>query len=200
MQSQQKQRVLRLAERKGVLRPRDLDEYGIPRVYLSRLCKQGLLNRRARGIYGLADTDLGQHETLLQACKRVPRGVICLLSALSFHSIGTQNPHEVWLAVEPKARKPRVGDLPLKIVRFSGDAFVKGVDRVIIDGVDVRVYGVAKTVADCFKYRNKIGLDVAMEALRESRRMRLCTMDDLWCFAKICRVARVMQPYLESVA
>jgi len=145
------------------------------------------------------DSDVSEHLSLAEASKKIPHGVICLLSALRFYGLTTQAPFEVWVAVDVKARKPRSDGLPLRIVRFSGAALRSGVEDQLIQGVKVRVYSPAKTVADCFKYRNKTGLDVALEALRECWRERRCTMDDLWRYAKICRVSNVMRPYLESL-
>jgi predicted transcriptional regulator of viral defense system len=130
----------------------------------------------------------------------VPHGIICLLSALRFHEVGTQNPHEVSMAIDPKARRPRVGYPPLRIVRFSGDALSRGVKQHRIEAVAVKIYCPAKTVADCFKYRNKIGLDVALEALRDCLQSRKCTREQLWEHAKVCRVTEVMRPYLEAVS
>jgi predicted transcriptional regulator of viral defense system len=183
-----------------MIRPRDLDAHGIPREYLRRLCAMGVLERQSRGIYALRDAELTQHHSLMHACKRVPKGVVCLLSALRFHNLTTQAPFEIWMAIDRKARLPKTEGVPLHLVRFSGEALTEGIERHRIEGVDVSVYCPAKTVADCFKYRNKIGLDVALEALRECRRERRCTMDDLWRFAKICRVANVMRPYMEALS
>lgn len=194
----QTERILEIARRVGVLRPRDLDVYGIPRVHLRRLLDRGLLQRVGRGLYVLPEADATEHHTLAEACKRVPRGVVCLLSALRFHGLTTQAPHEVWLAIEGKAWQPRVDHPPLRFARFSGRAFEAGIEEHCIEGVDVRVYDPAKSVADCFKYRNKIGLDVALEALRECRRLRKCTNDQIWHYAQICRVANVIKPYLEA--
>jgi predicted transcriptional regulator of viral defense system len=137
---------------------------------------------------------------LVTAATRIPHGVVCLLSALRFHDLTTQNPSEVWLAIDRKARAPVQHELPLRIVRFSGRARIEGIEKHRIDGVPVRVYSPAKTVADCFKYRRKIGTDVAMEALRDCWRSGRCTMDDLWRYASVCRVTNVMRPYLEAVA
>lgn len=183
-----------------MIRPRDLDAFGIPREYLRRLCDKGVLERQTRGIYTLRDAELTQHHSLMQACKRLPKGVVCLLSALRFHGLTTQAPFEIWMAIDRKARLPKVEGVPLHLVRFSGDALTEGIERHMIQGVEVNVYCPAKTIADCFKYRNKIGLDVALEALRECRRERRCTMDDLWRFAKVCRVANVIRPYIEALS
>ena len=194
------QRILQIVEQAGVLRPRDLDAHGIPRIYLGRLCERGLLQRVGRGLYVLPDADVSEHHTLAEACKRVPHGVVCLLSALRFHNLTTQSPFEVWLAIGSKAWRPQVDYPRLRFVRFSARALEAGVEEHSIEGVLVRVYSPAKTVADCFKYRNKIGLDVALEALRDCRRQRKCTNDELWHYAKICRMANVMRPYMEALA
>lgn len=194
------QQVLDLLGRVGVLRPRDLPRYGIPHTYVSRLHRRGLLDRPERGLYTLPDADTTEHHTLAEAAKRVPNSVVCLLSALRFHNLTTQAPFEVWLAIDTKARRPRTTALPLRIIRASGQALSAGVEEHEVEGVPVRVYSPAKTVADCFKYRNTIGLDVALEALRDTWRQRRSTMDDLWRYARICRVANVMRPYLESLA
>jgi predicted transcriptional regulator of viral defense system len=194
-----KDRVLELARQAGVLRARDLDAEGIPREYLRRLLAEGLLDRRGWGIYVAAELKPTPNHTLAEASKRVPQGVVCLLSALQFHELTTRAPFEVWLAIGEKARLPKVKYPPLRIVRFSGPALADEVEEHRIEGVAVKVYSPAKTVADCFKYRNKIGLDVALEALRDCWKKRRATMDELWQAAKTCRVANVMRPYLESV-
>ncbi len=194
------QRVLEMTRQAGVLRPRDLDAQGIPRIYLSRLCERGYLSRVGRGLYTIANADISEHHTLAEACKRVPHGVVCLLSALSFHGLTTQAPSRVWLAIDSKARQPKVDYPPMRFVRFSGRTLEAGADEHVVEGVVVRVYNPAKTVADCFKYRNKIGLDVALEALRDCLSQRKCTNDDLWRYAVICRVANVMRPYMEAMA
>jgi predicted transcriptional regulator of viral defense system len=191
--------VLELARELGLLRPRDLEAYGIHREYLRRLEQRGLLIRAGRGLYTLAEADISEHQSLAEASKRVPHGVICLLSALRFHNLTTQAPFEVWLAIHHKARAPRQNRLLLHIIYMSGQAFQSGIEIHQIEGVQFPVYNPAKTVADCFKYRNKIGLDVALEALRECWKERRSTMDELWHYAKICRVSNVMRPYLESL-
>ncbi len=197
--SSKKQLVTRFATKQGVIRPRDLDRLGVARTYLNRLQEDGVLHRVARATYRLTDYPVTEHATLVEAAKRVPHGVACLLSALQFHEIGTQMSRDVWLAIDRKAWKPRVYEIPIRFVRFSGAALTQGVETHRIEGVPVRVYSPAKTVADCFKYRFKIGLDVALEALEECRRSRKCSNDELWRFAKICRVQRVMRPYMEAI-
>ena len=155
--------------------------------------------RVARGVYVRPDAPPSTHRSLVEVAIAVPHGVVCLLSALRFHGIGTQSPHEVWVAIDMKAWKPRT-ELPVHIVRFSGGALTFGVNEQDVEGVKVRLTSAAKTVADCFKYRHKIGVDVAIEALRDVLRRRLATVDEIMAAAKICRVANVMRPYLEALA
>jgi len=194
-----KERVLALVKKAGVLRPRDLDVHSIPREYLIRLHKEGLLERPGRGLYILANSRPTQHHSLAEAAKRVPRGVVCLLSALRFHGLTTQAPFEVWLAISMKARLPRIAYPPIRFVRFYGAALEERIHIHEIEHVRVQIYDPAKTVADCFKYRNKIGLDVALEALRDCRKQRKATVDELWQAARICRVSNIMRPYLEAI-
>lgn len=193
-------RALALAQSKGILRVKDLREAGIHPEYLRRLCAKGVLVRVGRDLYVPAEAELSPHTGLAQAAKRVPQGVVCLLSALRFHEMGTANPFEVWIALGRDARRPRVEYPPLRIMRFSGKALTEGVERHRIGSVRVQVYSPAKTVADCFKYRHKIGLDVALEALRDGLRTKKCTQEQLWRYAKVCRVTAVMRPYLEAVS
>jgi len=145
----------------------------------------------------LPDTEIDEHHSLAEIAKRVPHGVICLLSALRFHEMTTQAPFEVWVAIDPKAHLPRDYGVPVRVVRFSGQVLREGITTHTIEGVDVPIYSPAKTVADCFRYRNKVGLDVAIEALRDCRRQQKCDYDELWHYAIVCRVAQVMKPYLE---
>jgi len=182
----------------GLVRARDLEAAGTARPAIRRMVATGQLQQVARGLYAPAGFEPTEHHSLAAAAALVPEGVVCLLSALQFHGVGTQTPFEVWLAIGTKARKPTVTDPPLRIVRFSDRALRDGVENRTIEGVQVRVTSAARTVADCFKYRNKIGLDVALEALREYRRTRQ-SMDDLARAARLVRVANVMRPYLEAV-
>ncbi len=191
--------VARMVRRSGVFRSRDLDRDGIPRQYLREAKERGLVRRVGRGLYVAEGSPVTERHTLAEAAKRVPHGVIFLLSALRFHGLTTQAPHEVWMAISHKARRPRADYPPLRIVHFSGKPLSYRVQQKKLEGVPVRVFGPAKTVADCFKFRNKIGLEVALEALRDCYRQRKATMDELFLAAKMCRVARVMQPYLESL-
>lgn len=191
--------IIELAQERGMIRPRDLKELNIPVMYLQRLYESGEMQRSGRGVYVLATSEATENFSLVEACKRVPNGVTCLLSALRFHNVGTQNPHEVWMAIAPKAYRPKIDYPPLRIVRFSGPAMSEGIEEHLLGDGLLRVYNVPKTVADCFRYRNKIGLDVALEALRFCWRERRATMDELWHYARIARVATVMKPYLETL-
>src|SRR5438876_7973092 len=157
--------VARMVRKAGVFRPRELDHMGIPREYLRQAKDRGLVRQVGRGLYVADGSRVTEHHTLVEAAKRVPHGVICLLSALRFHGLTTQAPHEVWLALPSRAWLPRVAYPKLRAFRFSGRALTEGIEEHDIAGTAVRVYGPAKTVADCFKFRNKAGLDVALEAL-----------------------------------
>lgn len=194
------QAALRLANKHPLLRARDLAAQGLPTVVLSRLVAAGKLERVARGVYSLPGRSISEHRSLAEAVIRVPRGVICLLSALRVHDIGTQAPFEVWLAIPHRMLTPRLDQPALRVIRMSGSSLTEGIEFISIDGVSVPVFNPAKTIADCFKYRNKIGLDVALEALREGWRQRKITMDELWHYATINRVANVMRPYMESLS
>ncbi|MEE9182806.1 MAG: type IV toxin-antitoxin system AbiEi family antitoxin domain-containing protein [candidate division NC10 bacterium] len=195
-----KDKVIDLMRGKGVLRTKDLDRHKIPRETLRRLVKRGQIARVGHGLYMLPDTQITEHHSLAEACKRIPHGVICLLSALRFHELTTQNPFEIWMAINQKAWRPRAVGPPVRAVHLSGAALKEGVEEHLIEGVTVKVYSPAKTVADCFKFRNKVGLDVALEALRDYRRKYRAELGELWRFARICRVAKVIRPYLEALS
>src|SRR5487761_1907883 len=193
------EKLIDLARSQGLIRPCDLAPLGIPRVSLTRAVRRGQLERGGRGIYRVPGREISAHGSLAEVARRVPKGVVCLLSALRFHGLTTQAPFEVWLAIGNKAIAPKLDYPPLHIVRFSGAAFTGGVEEHLVDAVTVRVTSIAKTVADCFKYRNKIGLDVALESLRDAWKDKRLTSENIWRYAKICRVANVMRPYLESL-
>lgn len=169
-------------------------------MVLSRLVLSGQLERVARGVYSLPGRRLSEHSSLAEVALRVPRGVVCLLSALRVHGIGTQAPFEVWLALPHHTPTPKLDQPAIRAVHMSGVALTKGIDHIQVEGIAVPVYNAAKTVADCFKFRNKIGIDVALEALHDGWTQRKLTMDALWHYATINRVANVMRPYLESVS
>lgn len=192
-------RLLRVARRRGALSAREAARLGIHSQELSRLVAEGRLERIARGQYRCPDQPVTEHHALAIAARAVPHAVVCLLSALSFHGIGTQLPGDVWVAIDRRARRPQLAYPRLRVVRFGGLALTAGVEEHRVEGTRVKVYGVAKTLADLFKYRNKVGLDVALEALREAWRERRFTMDELDHYARICRVQRVIGPYLEAL-
>jgi predicted transcriptional regulator of viral defense system len=195
--SSQAEKALAFAKKQGVLRPRDLEQNGIQRRYAHLLFRAGLLRRVGRGLYAHPDNPPTVNHSLALVGKRTPEAIICLLSALRFHELTTQLPAETWIAVHPKARPPQIPELPLRIVRFSGKALTEGFEEHVIEGVTVRITSAAKTVVDCFKYRNKIGRDVAVEALRDAINQRKTTVRELDRLAQICRVARIIRPYLE---
>src|SRR5271155_2962488 len=163
------------------------------------LVAAGQLERVGRGLYVPAKAKATEHHTLVEVAKRVPHGVVCLLSALRFHSLTTQSPHEVWLAIDVRARKPKTDWPPLQIVRFSGVAIRFGVEKHELEGVTVHVTSREKTVVDCFKYRNKIGLDIALEALRDYLRRKKATPSAILEAARVSRVENVLRPYLEAL-
>ena len=191
--------ILALARSKGVLRTRDVGAAGESRVALAQLVREGQLAQLGRGLYALPDRPLSEHGALAEVATRSTQGVICLISALRVLELTTQQSAEIWLAIPHKAHPPKLSYPPLRVVHMSGEAMTAGVETVDVDGVGVRVFCVAKTVADCFKFRNTIGLDVALEALHEAWRQRRVTMDELWRYAQICRVANVMRPYMEAL-
>jgi predicted transcriptional regulator of viral defense system len=192
-------RVLAMVRRRGIIRTSDLNARGLHRKALSRLEANGQIVRRTRGVYTTPNPDLGENETLIETAARVPHGVFCLLTALSFHLLTTQSPADVWLAIERGARVPRVPEISLRIIRLSGASFTAGIVTHRLYGVNVRVYDPAKTVADCFKFRNKTGLDVAIEAARDYLDSPGWSMDALERYAAVNRVTNVMQPYLEAL-
>ena len=192
--------IVKKIRKMGVVRSRELEEIGVSREYIRRLVERNILRRVERGLYSLPDQKLSVNHSLAEASKRVPQGIVCLLSALRFHKLTTQAPFEVWMALPAQAWQPRASGVSLRITRFSGLAYRSGIEDNVIDGVTVRVYNSAKTIADCFNFRNKIGLDVALEALKEGWQEHRVKMDDLWTYGKICRVANVMRPYLETLS
>ena len=192
--------ALRAIERLGLARPKELEARGISRSHLARLVAQGLVVRQARGIYTAAGHEPTATHTLAQVAKRRPDAIFCLITALRFHALTTQTASEVWIALSEKARQPQLDSPRLRVARFSGLALTEGIEVHRVEGVPIRVYSAAKTVADCFKYRHKIGIDVAVEALRDFSRKHRSSANELARYARICRVSRVMQPYLDSIA
>lgn len=192
-------KLLRLAAERQIVRTQDASDLGVPRNYLGRLVRKGLLKKVRRGLYTSPHYSGTEHVTVVEASYQLPKGVICLLSALRFHNFTSQSPHEVWMAIGQKSWAPRMSSPVIRLVRMSGQTLRFGIQEHKIAGTMIRVFSPAKTVADCFKFRNKIGIDVAIEALKESRHAKKATMDELWAAAKVCRVANVMRPYMESL-
>ena len=193
------ERTMQYVRQHGIVRPRDIEAIGIPREYLLRLHGQGKLNRTGRGIYTLPDAAVTERHTYAEVAKRVPDAVLCLLSALAFHEITTQSPASVWIALGKGARKPAIVSPSLRVVRLTEPSLSEGIEKQSVEGVTVRVYSAAKTVADCFKFRNKIGLDIAIEALKDCLRQRKATVNEIYRYAKICRVSNVIRPYMETL-
>ena len=192
--------ALQVIRRLGIVRPTELEAHGIRRGQLYRLVRKGMVERQARGIYAAREHPVTAEHTLAQVAKQVPGGVFCLLTALRFHELTTQAPAAVWIALPERARKPKLAHPRLRVTRFSGSALTEGIETHRVEGVEVRIYSAAKTVADCFKYRNKVGIDVAVAALRDFSRRHRGGATDLARYAGICRVSRVMQPYLDAIA
>jgi len=193
-------RALQIAKTKRPFRLSEAVAAGVHPEYVRRLTRQGQLIRIGRGLYALTTVEVTEHHTLAEVSKRVPKAIFCLLTALRFHGLGTQNPREVWLAVDRRAGIPQVEFTAVRIVRISGYALTTGIERHTVDGVRIRVTSPARTVVDCFKFRNKIGVDVAVEALREYRRLRKGTVDELWRQADRLRMTKVMRPYWDALS
>ena len=193
------QKIMHYIREHGMIRPRDIESIGLPREYLIRLHRQGKLNRSGRGIYTVPDANVTERHSYAEVAKRVPEAVICLLSALAFHEITTQSPPSVWIALRKGARKPALTSPSLRIVRLSGPSLTEGIENHHVEAIPVRVYSAAKTVADCFKFRNKIGLDIAIEALKDCLRQKKASVNDIYRYAKICRVSNVIRPYMEAL-
>ena len=183
----------------GIVRPRDIEAIGLPREYLLRLHRQGKIVRSGRGLYSLPDAAITEHHSYAEIARRVPGGVFCLLSALAFHEITTQSPTSLWIALPQGARRPAISTPSLRVVRLSGASLTEGIEEHRVEGVPIRVYSAAKTVADCFKFRNKIGLDVAIEALKDSLQQKKATVNEIHRYAKVCRVSNIIRPYMEAL-
>ena len=191
--------VHQLLMQKTLLRPNDAVSSGYSRMYLTQLAKRGELRKVGRGLYASPLRKESEESGLAEVAIKHPRAVVCLLSALAVHGLTTQTPHEVWVAVGSKDRPPKMDYPPLRIVRFGGETLTEGSEVKLIEEIPVQITNLPKTIADCFKFRNKIGLDIALEALKEAWREKRVSIDDLWRYARLCRVQNVMRPYLESL-
>jgi len=193
------QKAIALAKERGIVRSSEFVEAGIPRIIVSRMVANNDLQQLERGLYCLPGKEFSERESLIMIASKVPQAIFCLLTALQIHGLTTQLPRNVWIAMPVDSHVPKIKYPPIKMVKYSGMAYSEGVELQQEDGIKYRVYNVAKTIADCFKHRNKIGIDVAIEALKDAFDKNKVTMDELWHYAKICRVANVMRPYLEAV-
>jgi len=181
-------------------RARDLESTGLTRGKLQGLIRRGEAKRVARGIYRWADTEPGEHYTLAAAIKAIPNGVVCLLSALRLHEIGTQEPHQVWIAIDRKSRLPKATGLPIHVVRFSKKCMTYGIETMEVEGSPMKITGPARTVVDCFRYRNKIGMDIALEALKGSLHQKKTSRDEILHTAEACRVISIIKPYIQAIS
>ena len=195
----QRDRTLELLRHRGLMRLSDLKRHGIHAPTLSRLVEDGSIARRGRGLYELADADVSLAHSLAEIAVRVPRGVICLISALQYHEITLQAPRSIWVAIGENEHKPKVTHLPVRFMHFGDKALHTSIQTVTIDSVKVKIFTPGKTVVDCFRYRRIVGLDVALEALRLVLRTRRTTPDEIARLAKQLRIWTVLRPYLESV-
>jgi predicted transcriptional regulator of viral defense system len=194
------ERILQIARKKKLFRISEATRAGLHPEAIRRLTSRGQLTRVGRGLYALSSLEPTEHHTLAEVATRVPNGVVCLLTALRFHGMGTQNPRDVWLAVDRRAGVPRIDFTPTRIIRMSTAAISTGIEERTIDGVRVRITSPARTVVDCFKFRNRIGIDVAVEALKEYRRLRKGSVDSIWQQADRLRMSKVMRPYWDAIS
>lgn len=192
-------RIAGEVQKRKIVRPKDLSSLAGSRSHLSNLARSGRIERIGRGLYRDSSSSISDNETYVELAKRVPLGVLCLSSALRYHELTTENPSEIWLAIERGAWTPKVDFPPVRIAHFSEPAFGFGIEIHPFNGVQLRVYSPAKTVADCFKFRSKIGTETAIQALRATYREKKATMDELWKAAKVCRVSNIIRPYMESL-
>lgn len=199
MSSSHADKLLRLTQAQPAVSARELSAAGIPQRVTSRMASRGSLRRVGRGLYTGIDASPSVHQSVIEVTKQAPNAVVCLLSALEIHEVGVQAPFEVWIALPAGTHAPRGTGTAIRVTRLSGAAFSEGIQTVVLDGAPVRFYNLAKTITDCFKLRSKVGLDVALEALREAWKARKVTMDDLARYAKVNRMSNVMRPYLEAL-
>lgn len=193
------ERILQLVQKLGVLRPRDLVPYGIQAEYLRRLCDRGQLQKLGRGSYVAAGSRLTPELVLAIVARAVPNGVICLESALAVHGLAEFDMDEISVAIERRAAKPRVDFPDIRVARLGGAAFTEGVETHVLENVKVHIYSLEKTLADLFKFRNKIGPHIAVDALRSALTERDVNLRKLWHYARLCRVERVMKPYVDAL-
>ena len=197
--SDAKAQIMEIARHKGVVRPRDLRRLGLHQEFLSQLVESGQIVRTGRGLYMLAGFDVTERHTLVEAVQVQKNGIVCLLSALNYHGLGTQLPHEVWLSIPLGTWKSTNSDVPITTVVMRSPSYDAGIDVHEIEGVKVPIYNIPKTIADCFKFRSKVGFDVALEALREALNGKRCSSENIRKYAKLNRVDTIMRPYMEAL-
>ncbi len=195
-----KTQILKLAKKKGVIGANDLKVKGISRNYLYSMLREQKLQKVARGLYALPNAHITEYTALIEVAKRVPNAVVCLISALSYHDLTTQLPHEVWITIPRGAWRPKIDYPSLNLTYASMEVYSFGIQKLKLHGVDINIYNPAKTIADCFKFRNKVGLDVAIEALKRAWESKKVNMDELTKAAETCKVSKVIRPYLEAIA
>lgn len=195
----QKQKALKLLKKSGIARSSELTEKGVARVTVARLVAENKIEKIGHGLYCLPETAFTEKENLILISARYPKAVFCLLTALQIHELTTQLPRKVWIAMPKGSHAPQIDHPPIKMVQYSGSSYSEGIDIITTDKFKIRVYNPAKTIADCFKHRNKIGLDVAIEALKEAYQKNKFSIDEIWHYAKVCRVANIMRPYIEAM-
>lgn len=199
MSQTQIQRVLKLFRKTTTIRASDLKEKDIPRSVLARMISAGLLQKVSHGLYRQSHTQMSEKEEMVNIALRVPQAIFCLFTALQFHELTTQLPRQIWIALPQGSHKPKIDYPPLQMIQLTKKIYDVGIDTVIVDQVPIRIYNPAKTVVDCFKFRNKIGLDVALEALKDALHQKKATSDELYYFAKIERVQKIILPYMEAL-
>lgn len=199
MKNTYEKQIVRLLKKHGTFRWRDFIEMQIPSIVLSRMVKEGTLVRVARGLYRKPNTPMSEREEMVNVALRVPRAVFCLFTALQFYELTTQLPRDIWIAMPHGSRKPKIAYPPIEMIRLTGKTYSEGINTVVCDQVPLKIYCPAKTIVDCFKFRNKIGLDIAIEALKDALQKRLVTYDEVYYFAKMERLKKIILPYLEAI-
>ena len=192
-------RAIQILSKSGMVRLREFKAAGIPETVVARLTRAGRVVRLARGLYQLPSADLQTGHTLAEVAKIVPKGVICLISALVYHELTLQMPPFVWVAIDVHTRQPNHRYPPMRFVRFGKKALTQGIERHMIEGASVKITSPAKTIVDCFRFRNKIGTDIAISAMREALRKRRCKPDEIIRLARSLRIASVVRPYIEAM-